>query len=89
MKGKREFMEALTARTDIGIEFVKRFQINRIIIAIMCPVVLSALLVRIFYSIFLRDVSSAATVAGMCILLRSTIPRRRHPTYDVTTITNF
>lgn len=70
MKGKREFVDALTARTDIGIEFVERFQINRIFIAIMCPVVLSALL-GIFNSIFLRDVSSAPTVAGMCILLQS------------------
>lgn len=63
LRGRYEFVEALTERTDVGIEFVERFQLSRIAIAIVFPVVLSALL-GIFYSIFLQDVSSAFTVAG-------------------------
>ena len=44
MKGKHEFMEVLTSRTDLGIEFVERFQLSRIAVAVVVPVVASAVL---------------------------------------------
>jgi hypothetical protein len=56
-------MEVLTANPRVGIEFVERFQLGRIAVAIFLPVALSALL-GILYSIFTDDVSSAFTVSG-------------------------
>ena len=63
MKGRFEFMEVLTADPKIGIEFVERFQLARIAVAVILPVALSALL-GILYSIFTDDVSSGFTVSG-------------------------
>ena len=64
MKDRREFMQVLTARTDLGIEFVEGWQLSRIAIAILLPVVAS-LLLAIFYSVFVGDVSGAFTIAGV------------------------
>ncbi|RDX46231.1 hypothetical protein OH76DRAFT_1457275 [Lentinus brumalis] len=63
MKGRHEFMQVLTARTDLGIEFVEGWQLMRISIAILLPVVAS-LILGVVYSILEHDVSSAFTVAG-------------------------
>ncbi len=63
MKGRHEFMQVLTARTDLGIEFVEGWQLMRISIAILLPVVAS-LILGVVYSILENDVSSAFTVAG-------------------------
>ena len=63
MKDRREFMQVLTARTDLGIEFVEGWQLTRISVAILLPVIAS-LLLGIFYSIFAGDVSDAFTIAG-------------------------
>ncbi|KAH9895257.1 hypothetical protein C8Q73DRAFT_825911 [Cubamyces lactineus] len=63
MKGRHEFMQVLTARTDLGIEFVEGWQLTRITIAILLPVIAS-LLLGILYSIFAEDVSDAFTIAG-------------------------
>ncbi|TFK93810.1 hypothetical protein K466DRAFT_572289 [Polyporus arcularius HHB13444] len=63
MKGRHEFMQVLTARTDLGIEFVEGWQLMRISIAILLPVVAS-LILGVMYSILEKDVSSAFTVAG-------------------------
>ncbi|OBZ72149.1 hypothetical protein A0H81_07394 [Grifola frondosa] len=63
MKARREFMQVLTARTDLGIEFVERWQLLRIAVAILLPVFLSVVL-AVLYSAFTDDVSSAFTIAG-------------------------
>lgn len=63
LKGSREFMQVLTQRTDLGIEFVERWQASRIFIAIVLPVAAS-LLVGVLYSALTNDVSSGFTVAG-------------------------
>lgn len=56
-------MEVLTSRTDLGIEFVERFQLGRIAVAVILPVIASAIL-AILYSLFTQDVSSAFTVSS-------------------------
>ncbi|KIP11009.1 hypothetical protein PHLGIDRAFT_21907 [Phlebiopsis gigantea 11061_1 CR5-6] len=63
MRGKHEFMEVLTSRTDFGIEFVERFQLGRIAFAVIIPVMASAIL-AIIYSILTDDVSSAFTISS-------------------------
>ncbi|RPD58615.1 hypothetical protein L226DRAFT_466392 [Lentinus tigrinus ALCF2SS1-7] len=63
MKGRHEFMQVLTAHTDYGIEFVEGWQLTRIAVAILLPVVAS-LILGVVYSILENDVSSAFTVAG-------------------------
>ena len=66
MKGRHEFMQVLTARTDLGIEFVEGWQLTRIAIAVLIPVIAS-LVLAVLYSVFTQDVSSAFTVAGECL----------------------
>ena len=56
-------MEVLTSRTDLGIEFVERFQLGRIAVAVIVPVIASAIL-AIVYSILTDDVSSAFTISS-------------------------
>ena len=68
MKDKYEFMQVLTSRTDLGVEFVERFQLARIAVAVVFPVMASAIL-AILYSIFTGDVSSAFTVSSEIFLL--------------------
>ena len=63
MKGRYEFMQVLTSRTDFGIEFVERFQLFRIAVAVLFPVLLSVVL-GIVYSALTNDVSSAFTISG-------------------------
>ncbi|TFY62181.1 hypothetical protein EVJ58_g4031 [Rhodofomes roseus] len=63
MKGRHEFMQVLTVRTDLGIEFVERWQLSRIAIAIMLPVLLSVV-IGVVYSIAAKDPSTAFTIAG-------------------------
>jgi len=63
MRGRHEFMQVLTARTDRGIEFVERWQVFRIAIAILLPV-LCSLVVGVVYSCLARDPSTAFTIAG-------------------------
>jgi len=63
MKGRHEFMQVLTARTDLGIEFVERFQLARMAVAILLPIALSTIL-GILYSALTGDVSSAFTISG-------------------------
>lgn len=63
MRGRHEFMQVLTARTDLGIEFVERFQLRRIAIAVLLPVALSTIL-GVLYSVLTGDVSSAFTISG-------------------------
>ena len=66
MKGRHEFMQVLTDKTDVGIEFVERFQLGRIAIAVMIPV-LGSMVIGIVYSALTDDVSSAFTVAGLSL----------------------
>ncbi|OCH91712.1 hypothetical protein OBBRIDRAFT_872234 [Obba rivulosa] len=61
--GRYDFMRALTRRADYGIEFVERWQVTRLVIAIVLPLALS-LLVAIIYTLRTGDVSSAFTIAG-------------------------
>ncbi|EJF64827.1 hypothetical protein DICSQDRAFT_52078 [Dichomitus squalens LYAD-421 SS1] len=63
LKGRHEFMQVLTARTDLGIEFVEGWQLTRIAIAVLIPV-LASLLLAVFYSVVAQDVSGAFTIAG-------------------------
>ncbi|KAI0353640.1 hypothetical protein OH77DRAFT_1406358 [Trametes cingulata] len=63
MKGRREFMQVLTARTDLGVEFVEGWQLTRISIAILLPVVAS-LLLGVLYAVLEGAVSDAFTIAG-------------------------
>ena len=63
MKDRHEFMQVLTARTDLGIEFVEGWQLTRMAIAVLLPVIAS-LVLGVVYSIFEKDVLSAVTVAG-------------------------
>ncbi|KZT73461.1 hypothetical protein DAEQUDRAFT_645486, partial [Daedalea quercina L-15889] len=63
MKGRHEFMHALTTRTDLGIEFVERWQLLRIAIAIIIPVLGSAV-IGVVYSVAAKDPSTAFTIAG-------------------------
>lgn len=63
MRGRHEFMQVLTARTDLGIEFVEGWQLTRIAVAILLPVIAS-LFLGVFYSVFTGDVSDAFTIAG-------------------------
>ena len=63
MKGRHEFMQVLTARTDLGIEFVEGWQLTRIAVAILLPVIAS-LILAVVYSVLEKDVSSAFTIAG-------------------------
>ena len=60
MKGRYEFMRVLTARTDLGIEFVEGWQVTRIAVAILLPV-LGSLILGVCYSVFAGDVSGAFT----------------------------
>ena len=64
MQGRHEFMEVLTARSDLGIEFVERWQLSRIAIAIIIPVFMSVV-IGVVYSIAARDPGTAFTIAGM------------------------
>lgn len=57
-------MEVLTARSDLGIEFVERWQLSRIAIAIIIPVFMSVV-IGVVYSIAARDPGTAFTIAGM------------------------
>ncbi|KAI1792092.1 hypothetical protein LXA43DRAFT_944505 [Ganoderma leucocontextum] len=63
MKGRHEFMQVLTARTDLGIEFVEGWQLSRIAVAILLPV-LASLVLAVLYSTLYGDVSGAFTIAG-------------------------
>ena len=77
MKGRHEFMQVLTARTDLGIEFVEGWQLSRIAVAILLPV-LASLVLAVLYSALYGDVSGAFTIAGECLrqcalLLRMTM----------------
>ncbi|PCH42678.1 hypothetical protein WOLCODRAFT_73084 [Wolfiporia cocos MD-104 SS10] len=63
MKGRHEFMQVLTARADMGIEFVERWQLLRIVIAITPPVMLSVV-VGVVYSILAKDPGTGFTIAG-------------------------
>lgn len=65
MRGRHEFVQVLTARTELGIEFVERWQISRIAIAIILPV-LASTAIGIIYSIAAKDPSTAFTIAGTC-----------------------
>lgn len=62
-RDNREFMHVLTARSDLGIEFVERWQASRLVIVILFPVLLS-IVAGVLYSILTKDVSSAFTIAG-------------------------
>ena len=69
MRGRYEFMQVLTARTDLGIEFVERFQLGRIAIAVLLPVFV-ATVIGVLYSAITGDVSSAFTISGKRVLPR-------------------
>ena len=53
MKGRHEFMQVLTARTDLGIEFIEGWQLTRIAIAILLPVLAVLRVLRILPSLLL------------------------------------
>jgi len=63
MRGRHEFIQVLTARTDLGIEFVERWQLSRIAIAVLLPV-LASVVIGVVYSIAADDPSTAFTIAG-------------------------
>lgn len=63
MQGRHEFMDVLTSRTDLGIEFVERWQLSRIAIAIIMPVLMSVV-IGVVYSAAARDPGTAFTIAG-------------------------
>ena len=80
MKGRYEFMQVLTARTDLGIEFVERFQLGRIAVAVLLPV-LFATAIGVLYSAFTGDVSSGFTISGRCASVKSTCLDGSHDSY--------
>ncbi|KAI0806082.1 hypothetical protein BC629DRAFT_1282444, partial [Irpex lacteus] len=63
MRRRYEFMQVLTSRTDLGIEFVERFELKRIAFAVFLPVVLATLF-GVLWAVLTGDVSSAFTVSG-------------------------
>ena len=73
MKGRHEFMQVLTARTDLGIEFVEGWQLSRIAVAILLPV-LASLVLAVLYSALYGDVSGAFTIAGECLRQCALLP---------------
>ncbi|GJE88269.1 hypothetical protein PsYK624_043520 [Phanerochaete sordida] len=56
-------MQALTNNPRYGIEFVEGFQLSRIAVAVLLPV-LASLLVALIYTGVTKDVSSGFTIAG-------------------------
>ncbi|KZT73462.1 hypothetical protein DAEQUDRAFT_413800 [Daedalea quercina L-15889] len=60
---QHEFMLVLTARTDLGIEFIELWQLSRITIAIVVPVLASAA-IGVVYSVAARDTAAGFTIAG-------------------------
>lgn len=64
MRARHEFMQVLTARTDLGVEFVERWQLSRIAIAILVPVLFSVV-IGVVYSATTHDPSTAFTIAGV------------------------
>ncbi|KAI0706507.1 hypothetical protein C8Q76DRAFT_749775 [Earliella scabrosa] len=62
MRDRHDFMLALTADPELGIEFVEDWQLSRIALAIVVPVFASAVL-AVLYAVF-RDVSDAFTIAA-------------------------
>ncbi|KAI0703833.1 hypothetical protein BC835DRAFT_1262366 [Cytidiella melzeri] len=67
MSNRYEFMQVLTARTDLGIEFVERFQLSRIAFAVLFPILISTLL-GVVYAALTGDVSSAFTISGKFVI---------------------
>lgn len=67
MTGKYDFMEVLTADPGLGIEFIERFQLTRLAIAILLPVFCSILL-AVIYSVFMHDPATAFTIAGEVVI---------------------
>ena len=63
MKGRHEFMQVLTARTDLGIEFIEQWQVARIAVAVILPV-LASTAIGVVYSVAARDPSTVFTIAG-------------------------
>lgn len=65
MRGRHEFMQVLTTRTDLGIEFVEGWQLSRIAIAIGVPV-LGSLILAVLFSVLGNDIQDAFTIASTC-----------------------
>ncbi|KAH9948594.1 hypothetical protein B0H21DRAFT_733207 [Amylocystis lapponica] len=62
LRWRHEFMRVLTAQTDVGIEFIERWQLSRIAVAVMVPVWLS-LVLGVVYTVLTEDASTAFTIA--------------------------
>lgn len=69
MRRRYEFMQVMTSRTDLGIEFVERFELKRIAFGVFLPVVLATLF-GVLWAVLTGDVSSAFTVSGWSFAFR-------------------
>ncbi|EMD36605.1 hypothetical protein CERSUDRAFT_95895 [Gelatoporia subvermispora B] len=63
MRGRHEFLQVLTDNPRLGVEFVERWQVSRIAIAVLIPVIMSVI-VGVVYSGITGDASTAFTIAG-------------------------
>ncbi|OCH89483.1 hypothetical protein OBBRIDRAFT_813173 [Obba rivulosa] len=63
MRGRHEFLQVFTANPDLGVEFVERWQVLRIAIVVLIPVIFSVVL-GVMYSGITGDASTAFTIAG-------------------------
>lgn len=66
MRGRHEFLQVLTDNPKLGVEFVERWQVSRIAIAVLIPVIMSVI-VGVVYSGITGDASTAFTIAGMYV----------------------
>ncbi|EMD36606.1 hypothetical protein CERSUDRAFT_95896 [Gelatoporia subvermispora B] len=62
MRGRHEFLQVLTDNPKLGVEFVERWQVSRIAIAVLIPVIMSVV-VGVVYSGLTGDASTAFTIA--------------------------
>ena len=63
MRGRHEFAQVLTARTDLSVKFDERWQVSRIAVAILFPV-LASTAIGVSYSIAANGPPTAFTIAG-------------------------
>lgn len=68
MRGKHEFMYALTSSPDIGIEFVEDWRLLRLIIMVALPIVAS-FVVTVVWSCVKDDAPGGFTIGGKFMFL--------------------
>ncbi|KAI0730092.1 hypothetical protein C8Q72DRAFT_883688 [Fomitopsis betulina] len=63
LKGRTDFIRALSESPGVGIEFVERWQARRLALAVLIPVALS-LIASLVYAGVTKDVSTAFTIGS-------------------------